>query len=337
MRVLASGDGFVQARTGLNGIYRRRYFKRFGDARLMDKNTAEIGAWEQIARDDRASEVIHCREYDASIGGSGAWYGQPRWSPSYDAAEADNKVAQRQRAAVERSPGWANFFSIVNGGLDPKEYAEIKESIKNVSSGFRTVGRPLVFNPKKADGRRNADTRVTAQSLGSGLPETADSIALRKELREEIREGVGPSSIFLGAAGELSRASAAVSQRITVEQEWLPLLRSEEWQFNQIHRALGATRTVFRFARPRVTDDYQDSQILARLGVPSALTINQLLRLANRMVPGAHFATHINKWWADIPIIVLRTLLAIKGLGGPDADAGKLMDELLTLVEASAP
>jgi capsid portal protein len=158
---------------------------------------------------------------------------------------------------------------------------------------------------KKHPAYRGPETHINVTPLHVGVQDDGSFLKLRSMNDEEIRECFGIAPLYLGSANDLNRASAAVARIVTNEQEFIPMILSEEHVINAtIMKGLGAKYSVFRFRRPKTTDALQDAQVLAKLNAHMALSINQIISLVNRLIPGSDIPIR-KEPWANIPIKIL--------------------------------
>lgn len=297
IRVLPHGQGFVQVRESYQTINPKKvFFKRFGDTRVMNKHTGEFDDSTPLA--DRATEIIHRKIHHPAS----EWYGIPRWLSAAPAILMNRKVQVWNLNFVQNDAAWPVAIVAENAELSADSQRMLKEMIERQGKGVSGAGRVLILQAnKKHPAQRGTDTRIRVEKLAMGLQDDGSFLELQRKNEEEIRETFGIGALFLGSAADLNRASAAVSRLVTNEQEFVPEILNEEYALNvTLMRALGAKHTVFRFRRPRVTDDLQAAQILTRTGVTSVMTVNEIRRFLNRVIPDLNLAM-IEDEWANKP------------------------------------
>lgn len=284
--------GFVQIRGN-----QKRYFKDFGDRRVMDTVTGkwyEGGSALSISR--RASEIIHFKIYDPTS----SFYGAPRYVPA-SAAIAGNRMAAIRNVSFFDNDAVPRMALLVSGGrLTAESQNQIEDFFRAKAKGPEQAHRVMVIQvePTKVGFQQQTKTMVELKPLTVGVTEDASFSAYRNANDEEIREIFGMAPVFFSTEN-VNKASSAVSREITNEQEFEPDRLTKEYQINQtiVHDLLCSLlgnnpetpddekemveyrkniRVQFRFARLTLTDPLDQAnmdEIYASLG---AMTPNEL-------------------------------------------------------------
>jgi len=275
IRILRGGEGFVQIRGG-----RRRFFKNFGDKRIMDMETGRFTE-EAIPLEQRANEIIHFKVYSPRD----PFYGIPR----YVAASfciSGNRMAAERNLAFFRNDAVGRLAVLVSGGqLDSKSIESIERFINTKGRGPQNAHRVMVLQSeaRKIPYAGEAKTKIEIVPLTVGVSDDASFIKYREANDEEIREAFGLASLFLGSGDRINRATAIILRGLVNEQEFLPEIRAKEYRINNtIIRAMGVKHAKFELIRPKSTDYLQDSQIIKNIKGTGALTPNDVRAWVSR-------------------------------------------------------
>lgn len=303
--------GYVQHRTGW-ALSQRVYFKRWGDARTMDKRNGIFVEPGTLAPQDEATELIHFKNHDPDSD----YYGTPDLLATSSAIGVGQLAMLRLGNQLKANPGWSTLIRTI--GMHPQQYGDWRDQVASQNRGALSAGLFTLNIPRAAGLRTGLGDTIAVQPLGSALPEAETLVKILEFAREMQREATGISEVYLGGSGAMSRASAGIARQITNELEFDPLARRFEATINAtIMRALGARLTMYKVRRPTTTDASQESQILSRLVSTGVLSINAVVAQVNRLLPMAH----ISQWEdarGNVPIIILREIE--KGMNGAGAD-----------------
>lgn len=301
MRVIPAGNrigGYVQVDTfnGSGGMPRKVYFKRFGDPRIINKETgAEDASCPEALR---ATEIIHRTVYTPGS----YWYGQPRWLPAVPSININVHAQAWNLNFVVNNASWPLAIITENAELGPESQKELKDLIEKKGKGLNAAGKVILLQAqKKGASQRSVDSRIRIEKLAMGTQDDGSFLKLIAKNDDYVREMFGIAELFLGTAGDLNRASASVSRQVTNEQEFAPVAVTEE---DIIQRtivtdyaaSLGikSLSNVFRFRRPRMTDHLQESQILARLGVEDVLDVEEIRNFLMKVVPALNLKARLD-------------------------------------------
>lgn len=286
--------GYIQIRGT-----RKRYFKEFGDTRVMD---AKSGNWHvsktPLPSQDRATEIIQFLIYDPST----SYYGVPRYVSASTAIAGNRQAAIRNVAFFENDAVPRMALLISGGKLTPDSLQQVEDFVRGKGRGTDQAHRVMIIQaePYKIGFQQQSRTMVELKPLTVGVTEDQSFSAYRKDNDEEIREAFGLAQIFFQAEGA-NRANAQVAREITNEQELEPDRLMKEYVINQtivtdillthlspdwreddkedhkqIEEMRKTIRVRFRFARLTLTDPLDAArmdQIYASLG---AMTPNEL-------------------------------------------------------------
>jgi len=210
-------DGYVQMRTtysgelssfpgqtAVDGGVSKVYFKRFGDPRVINKDTGEV-VKEGLPIEDRANELIMFKIYSPRS----SYYGVPRYVTTAPAI-AGNRLAQLRNVSFFENDAVPRLAVIVQGGrLDAEAVETIRSFIESKGKGVMNASRVMILQPEKAEGvpvDESQRTRIELMPLTVGVTEDASFTRYLMLNNEDIREAFGIGKIFLGTVDDVNRA-----------------------------------------------------------------------------------------------------------------------------------
>lgn len=273
VRLLRNERGFVQIRGT-----RRRYFKKFGDQRVMDAETGAFVPDEEegpLPLEKRASEIQHFAIYTPTS----EFYGIPRWLPAAAAVTGNVLAAKRNLVFFKNDAVPRTIVAIQGGAALTKESRDELQRYFDEGKGSEAAHRLLVLQTSMegvgVDEKSN--TKIDLKPLTVGVGEDASFLKYRKANDEEIREALGLSEVFF-TSGNLAKASAVIAKAMTDEQELEPMRRLKEHLINHkvIKSALGLRRVKFRFLRPQMMDTIERARADMEYAKVGVLTPNEI-------------------------------------------------------------
>lgn len=282
MRLLRNERGFVQIRGT-----RRRYFKKFGDARVMDAETGAFVPEEEdgpLELDKRASEIQHFALYSPTS----EFYGIPRWLPAAAAVTGNALAAKRNLVFFKNDAVPRTVIAIQGGAALTKESKDELQRYFDEGKGAEAAHRLLVLQTEiegvGVDEKSN--TKIEIKPLTVGVGEDASFLKYRKANDEEVREALGLSEVFF-TSGNLAKASAVIAKAMTDEQELEPMRRLKEHLINHkvVRGALGLKLVKFRFLRPQMMDTIERARADMEYAKVGVLTPNEIRQRSLGMDP----------------------------------------------------
>ncbi|MEW6556016.1 MAG: phage portal protein [Elusimicrobiota bacterium] len=297
IRVRKNG-GFVQIRNGLT-----RYFKEFGDRRVIDNRTGEEfkpkSPDDLLPQEHRANELIHFMIYSPRS----SHYGVPRHTATACAIAGNRLAAERNVVFFENDAVGRMAIIVSNGKLSKDSIETIKQFIEMKGKGVKNAHRVMLLQaePKKPGITRPEDqVKIELKPLTVGVTEDASFLKYRQANDEEIRESFGLDTSFFSSGGT-NRAAGIVGRQITIEQEFEPDIREKEYIINHTILAdFGAKYVKFQFKRPKATDSLGDARIFAQLSRTGGITPNDTRRLLRTL--GFDGFLPFKETWGSKPI-----------------------------------
>lgn len=306
VRILRNYRGFVQIRE-----VGRRYFKRFGDDRVMDARNGAFagepgfnrGVEGPLPIEHRASEIMHFLLYSPTS----EYYGVPRFVPA-GAAIAGNFHAAKRNVSLMKHDSVPRMAVLVTGGvLDDKSRDQISNLFRE-GQGPDQHGRLIVLQATRegigVDDKNTATLEL--QPLTVGKNEDGSFLNYRRMNDEEIREALGLSEVYFKSE-KLTKASAVVAKATTDEQEFGPARALKEHTINKliVRKELKATKVLFRFVRPETSDPTERAVVHRSYSLSGVLSPNEIRAdLGREPFPKT-------EEWAQVPLPI--ALLAAEG------------------------
>ncbi len=292
MRVRKKGLGFVQLR-GLNaspttvtfsvsegGTPQRRYFKNFGDPRVIHRITGKPSNG-RLGVKKRATEIIHFKVSTARS----QLYGAPRYVSTAPATTGNRLAAERNVNFFDNDAVPRGIIFVTGGKLDTRSVGRIEKFIRAKSQGVENSGRLLVLQleSKRTAMGEEGSAAMHFQPLTVGVTEDASFLSYRAANDEEIREAFGLAESFF-RTDTVNRASAEIGRQTTNEQEFEPDRLEKEFLLNHTIASdpnwEGGPMSVARlqFRRPQIADPSEKARINTLYAGAGGLTPNDLRR-----------------------------------------------------------
>lgn len=270
VRVRTEDKGFVQIVDD-----KRRFFKKFGDNRIMDCDTGEFVS-NPIPIAKQATEVLHFKIPCVRS----CFYGLPRWVPSIPAITGNRLAAIRNVSFFENDTTPRMIITINGGGrLSPDSVEEIRKFLNVRAKGVENAHRVAVIqlDQKRTNYTDNTPAaQINITPLTVGTAEDASFLNYRLANDEEIRESFGIGKVFF-TLDDVSRAGGRISRMITNESEFEPDRVYWEWEINQkIVKDFGLEFARFKLARPDLSDALETAKIDKLLADAGALSPNDI-------------------------------------------------------------
>ena len=280
---------------------RARYFKEYGDTRVMDAETgqfADEGATVKIP----ASEVIHFKHGNDT-------YGIPRWIGTLLSVMGAWKANMVNYDLFDNQGIPPLIISIMGGSLTEDSYDDVVNFFRR-AKGHRNFHKLLILEAEGdavgIDGRETAP-RMQVQGLAEYRKEDAMFLNYLATCRDEVQKlGFRLPGMFLGKSDDANYATAFIVRKIAEEQIFIP----ERSRFDEIINKtivkdlVGAdTLLSFKSLGPTLQSVENLPAIINILVASGAFTTNGLISFINE-----HFGLRIALYdgegteWADLPI-----------------------------------
>lgn len=299
MRLTTIRRRFRQFAQLIPGTAKVRFFKEFGDPRVLDPDTGKFDTG--LPKDQGASEVLHFK-----IGTKP--YGVPRWIGNL-LGILGVRNADFVNYDLLDSQGIPPLAILVAGGILTQESIETIEALLKEAKGFRNFHRILLLEAQAEGGFDDKTVpKVSMEPLREARAEDAMFQKYSNSTEDRIRMDFRLPPIYLGKAQEYNRATVVFSRIVAEEQVFHPIrVRDDEKLNNTIIKEQNLEYWKLKSGGPAlVTGEglIEGFDSFAKAGV---LTINQGIEMAN-LAMGLDLQ-EIKEEWADYPLTIVNRLL----------------------------
>lgn len=297
IRILKSGDGFIQIRGG-----KKRYFKKFGDKRIIDNRTGKIFQAEKPGQflpvKFRASELIQFMIYSPRS----SYYGVPRHVATAPAIAGSRLAAERNAVFFENDCVPRVAITVTGGRLTPESLDQLKKFFEQQGKGVKNAHRVMILQPqrKQMGVTKSDDVQIKIDKMTVGETDDASFQKYREMNDEEVREAFGLDKSFFNTDG-INKAGAVVGRSITIEQEFNPDAIDKEYTLNHtLVAGMGITNARLQFRRPRQTTEEGDVGAFEKLTKSGGITPNDVRKLLTSL--GFEGFEAFDTEWANKPL-----------------------------------
>lgn len=262
--------GFIQARVGFisrsfaqtyGGLI--RWFKSFGDPRIMNNENGDIveeGKEASVPEEKRASEMLHHRIYSSRTP-----YGLPRFIGNLITVFGDRAADEVNFITLKNNNIPSMVILVSNGQLTDGSIQRIREFVETQIQPSDNYSRFLLLEGEgQFEGPDAGQVKINIQPLTNDQHKDQLFQEYGKNNREKIREAFRLPPIFVGRSDDYTRATAEASRRLADEQVFKPERDEFDEMINKmLLPAMGVRFHTFRSNGPNVTDDEDLIRILA--------------------------------------------------------------------------
>lgn len=311
---------FAQNASGDNRQISLRWFKEFGDPRVMNARTGEfLKEGEKKPRGFlEASEIIWNKQVFGDLA-----YGIPRW------IGAILDVVGRRQAGV------VNFDLFQNQGLPPlaimtngiltgpsiKALQQMIRSARGVDNWNKILLLEVANESMGLDEKGSAKSKIELKNLTEFRKEDLMFDKYLTSTARTIRQSFRMPDLYVGGGSEISLtfAAAKAAQTIVEEQVFIPERTDIEEQVDLriLKQELKITMWSFKLNGPQLVGGEDITKGVEAFSKAGALSVNHSIRLANRLF-GTEMSEFENEDWANFPVIMVIKLIELGQLKGLD-------------------
>lgn len=279
-----------------------RYFKEFGDPRIMDYTTGRF---------DPSTKKIATELWFMPLpfGGDTA-YGMPRWSGAILDAKG-RSASQFINYDLMDSQGIPPMAVMVTGGLLTDESWNDLNTILTSAKGRANFNKVLLMEaiPELSGLDEKGSVKLEFKNLADLRKEDLMFGAYQDKALENTRRGFRLPPLYTGDARSYNLASARSSQLISEQQIFGPERTLVDDEINRliVNREFGIYDWNFRSKGPRIVGSEEQALAVEKFSKVGALTINDAINIANEAF-GLNMATH-NEPWAKLPLVMLEKMV----------------------------
>ena len=239
------------------------WFKRFGYEKDVHKDTGEIFELGSLPVEERATEILHLKNYTSRSD----YYGVPDVLPALSAILGDKERQEYNISFFDNHAIPAYAVTISGADLDEQTEKDIKKFFQqDVKKNNHST---LVLTAKPAEGEYDAPpVEFKFQALSTETKEASFRM-FRQDNRDEIlsAHGVPPYRAGITVEGQLGGSSAAESTEIYKQSVVKPKQELLESRINRfiLQEGLGIHDWVFTLAEIDTRDEDREIERLQKL------------------------------------------------------------------------
>lgn len=272
---------------------RARYFKQYGDPRVMDAETGEFVAFPKIP----ASEIIHFK-----VGND--VYGIPRWIGTLMSVMGSWKSNVVNYDLFDNQGIPPMIVTVTGGMLTDDSYQDLVALFRK-AKGYRNFSKLLVLEAEGTGGSidgKEAIPKLEIKNMTEHRKEDAMFLNYLNHCDADIQKnGFRLPGMFLGISDDANYATAFIVRKTAEEQLFIPERKRFDEIINKtLVRDFGFSDLAFKSSGPVLQSTENIPQILSLLVQSGVFTVNGLISFVN-----AHLGTNIAMYaeaWADLPI-----------------------------------
>jgi len=243
--------------------HKKRWFKSFGDPRLLNSNTGRFEGDENttVPKGQNANEVIHLKLYSPR-----SPYGLPRFVGNLLAIYGDRAAEEINYITFRNNniPSMAILCS--NGQLTEGTIDRITDFVESQIQGSDNYSKFLIIEGENTsdDGEDGGQIKLEIKPLTKEQHDDALFQNYSKNNQDRIRRAFRMPPIFVGRSDDYTRATADASRRLADEQIYAPERDVFDALMNrQIYPAMRIRYHKYKSNSPNTTDNEQLVKILA--------------------------------------------------------------------------
>lgn len=335
----------------LTGVYDGRgfvrYFKEFGDPRIIDAVSGK--EYDKLSEEEKkefipATELIHFKF------GNG-YYGVPRWVGTVLNVLGSSRAEYVNFDLFDGQGIPPLIISIAGGELTDESFDDLI-ALLTKSKGVKNFHKVLLLQVDPTTSNfegKEALPKIDIKDMMEFRKEDALFGKYLNDAREAIRKyGFRMPAVFVGSSDGMNFATAKISRELAEEQIFIPERRRFDEIINMtIIRDLGIKNFVFKTRGPVIKSSEDVIAIFPQLLKSGVFTMNELVEFTNN-----NFGLNLTSYdeeWANLPIsLLLHTMQSIgtyvgsglrEGGGLPNAlgSMKPMIDEVKKLLDIWGP
>lgn len=236
--------------------FRKRWFKEYGDPRIIDNETGEVVAGDaatELPFSRQAGELIRWDIYNPRTP-----YGLPRHIGCLLTIYGDRAADEINYVTFRNNNIPSMIISVSNGEVTEDSIERIQSFVESQIHGSDNYSRFLIIEAESpgVDGEDTGHAKIEITPLGSTQVKDFLFGNYKENNRRTLREAYRLPPIFVGASDDYTRATAESSRKLGDEQVFSPERNEVDAVINRtIMPELGAVYHTFKSNGPNVTDD----------------------------------------------------------------------------------
>ena len=254
------------------GSGKKRYFKEFGDPRVLNSESGKFD--KTLMPADSAHAVIHFKIYSPR-----SPYGIPRWMGATYEAIGRVKASKVNYLYFDNKAVPPMAILVSGGALSDESVKRIEEHFKNLKGMDSYHSIPIIEAASVSDpddpGSKGG-VKIELKSLSEAMEKEGLFMAYRDKAKTDVRGTFRIPPIFLGFADDYTRATAEASQAVGEEQVFQPERNLEDFIINQhLFPYMGFKYWQFKTRGASLSDDEGMTKLLSSAKENGAITPNE--------------------------------------------------------------
>jgi PBSX family phage portal protein len=291
-----------------------RWFKQFGDPRVLNKKTGDFGTAQQpVPEGDEANEVYHIKIYS-----SRSPYGIPRYIGNLLSIFGDRAAEEINYITFRNNNIPSMVVAVSNGSLTQGTIDRIESFVQSQIQGSDNYSKFLIIEgePFGDEGEDGGQVKIDVKPLTAAQHKDALFQNYSDKNQDKIRRAFRLPPIFVGRADDYSKATAESSRRVADEQVFSP--ERDEFD-NTMNRIIFPEMDIvyhkFKSNSPNTTDNSELVKILAGAEKTGGMT-PRIARHVLQEVLGQDLPEFPKDFNADVPFS-LTMAEAVKNMADP--------------------
>jgi capsid portal protein len=325
--------GITRAFAPGHGATNVRWFKEFGDPRIVDNRTGEVLDGPKanlLPEQHRANEIVHFKIYSSLTP-----YGLPRYIGQLLSIFGDRASEEVNFITLKNNNIPSMVFMVSNGQLTEGTISRITEFADSQMQGSENMSKFLIVEAEgQFEGTDGSQVKLDIKPLTDQQMRDQMFLEYQKQNAEKIRRAWRLPPIFIGATTDYNKATAEESRKIAEEQVFKPERDEFDETMNRtIMMELRARFHKFGSNGPNVTDDQDLISVLMaaeRTGALSPTIARDILAdVLNRPLPD------INPEYLDpnVPFSI-QMAQAVKNLAAQQTGSPEVGSQVTALKDA---
>lgn len=238
-----------------------RWFKEFGDDRVVDCRTGEV-ADPSLSEEFRANEVVHFKIYS-----SRSSYGIPRFIGVLLTIFGDRKAEEINYVTFRNNQVPSIAILVSNGQVTDDSIDRIQEFVSTQVQGQDNYSKVLIIEAESStddEGEESGNVRIDMEPLTKSQIQDALFQEYSKSNQDKVRRAWRLPPILVGATSDYSRSVAETSRRLADEQVFAPERDEfDSWINRRLFPEMGIVYHQYKSNSPNTTDNAELVKILA--------------------------------------------------------------------------
>lgn len=317
-----------------------RWFKEYGDPRIMDYTTGKYLTKAEVSKLKTAKKAIHLaseiKHFREDFGTSS--YGVPRWMGAVLDVKGRRK-AQYVNYDLFDSQGIPPMVITVSGGTLTDESVEDLENMILGMRGVENWNKVLLLesNVESVGLDDKGQAKIEIKPLGEYRAEDGMFNRYLSDTYKTIRYRFRLPDLYLGQSDGYTHATAQAAQTVAEEQVFIPERQEfDTWvNLHLVFKEFGITDWKFASMGPRIVGSKDTSSGVKSFADVGAFTVNHAIARANEAF-GLEMSL-FEQEWANYPLPIVLKLAEQGRLKGVEEIAEKMPEPLPSISTETVP